>query len=244
MKHLAAALCLFASPALAQITPADVLESWQQFSSRNEAGFAFERQESEGEEITRYNVTLEGVPAALPWVKLTASAGGEVEISTVKNLAWEAPLFGGILDFKSKGTARLQGLSVRASGRPNDVLYAFTLNSFSSNILNDYRESSDHTTRSLRGLSGTLTHRWTADLGDAFAAKLIAGLWEANTDSTIRGENGGREYDSVANVTLELEAALSNLESSTFSYTSGAQTFGMSFGGDFNNETSTSLNSP
>lgn len=234
MKSLAIALCLLASPTLAQITPAQVLESWQQFSSRNEAGFSFARQEGAAEEITLYNVTLSGgVPAALPWLKLVAVEGGAVDISTANSLEWESPIFAPYQAFTTRGTVQLQGLSIQASGTPDEVQYAFALDSLSSIITDDYRASIDHTTLTMRGLSGTLIHRWVADLGDAFEAKLIVGLWEANTDSTIRGENAGQQHDSITNVSMAFKAALSQLETSTVSFDSGALVRRVAYGSDF-----------
>ena len=238
---LLSAFTLLSSPVLADITPSDVVLDLQGFSERNQAGFTFERQEGNAGEITLYNVTLGGgVSAILPWVRLAATPEGAVDISTVESVAWEAPIFAVYPNFVTKGTAHLQGLSVHASGAPNDVRYTFAIEAFSYSANNDYRETTEQAAATLRGLSGTLIHRWAAAIGDELEAQLTAAFWEATSSTTIRGENGGEQYDSAADIAIEGAANFAKLNESSFVFTAGSMARRASFGNNFRTETAAS----
>lgn len=222
MKLFAAALCLFSSPVLAQITPADVLLNWQGLSERNEMGFAFERQQAEAGEITLYNVQLGGgVSAVLPWLKLVATPNGAVNISTVESVTWENPVLANAPDFTTSGVAHLHGLLLQASGTPDDVRYTFSLNTYSDDTTDTYREMVTQTATTLHGLSGVFTHHPSADTGDVFVIEIAAAFWETNTASIVRGENNGQHYNSMSNFTIEAEFSPSSFATRTLKFASG-----------------------
>ncbi len=134
---LTSALCLLAMPALADITPDDVLANWQGIVERARVGFYTGTQQYEGDVLVLTDVRFAPISQAEPktggidWIRFTPQPDGAISItfSSLEN------------DFETTGVPRspdavvrthtgFEGLSFIASGAPSRIVYELAAERF------------------------------------------------------------------------------------------------------------------
>ena len=123
MKFLATALALAASPALADINPEELLESWHKAFDRVQIDLTIGSQAFEGDilvlrdvQLTKRN-PLSRTPPSIDWVRLLPLPGGAVSIalSSTENTA----------------QPHYDGLDITATGSPEKITYYLNAGMFS-----------------------------------------------------------------------------------------------------------------
>ncbi|NOR64164.1 MAG: hypothetical protein GQ535_16965 [Rhodobacteraceae bacterium] len=133
MKYLATALTLIASPTLADITPAQLLESWHTAFNRVQIDLTIGSQALDGEVLVLHDVQLtkrnpqSPSPPLMDWVRLSPLSDGTVSIalSSVEN-AGATMAHPTDPDTKITTRSRYEGLEIIATGSPEKVTYNLT----------------------------------------------------------------------------------------------------------------------